>query len=61
MTIINKPKLKKGLPIKKGQPLSQNGVAETLDAIVTALENLDIVGGRVEWNNGRPRIILDKE
>ena len=53
-------------PIQKGQPLASSGVAEGLQSIARALDNLEVVGrngikAKLEWSNGIPRITIEME
>jgi hypothetical protein len=56
----NAPTLFKKTP-RPGQSLSLNGLAEGLAKMEHALQTLSVHKGRVDWQNGEPKIIFDGE
>jgi hypothetical protein len=46
-------------PIRAGDPVSKAGFVEGVMAMAKALENIEIVGGHIEWRNGTLRIVID--
>ncbi|GEM_PF-6865076 len=46
--------------IKKGMPISVDGFAKGINGIASALEEMEIVGGHIEWSVGNvPKLIID--
>jgi len=43
-----------------GDPVSKKGFVEGIIAMAQALDRISVQGGRVEWNNNVPKIIVDK-
>ena len=44
--------------LEPGDPLAKRGIIAGLRAMAHALETLSIHGGRVDWQNGEPKIIM---
>lgn len=48
----------KQLP-KEGNPLAMKGLAEGLRKIERALQRMEVHNGKIEWNDGIPKIIVN--
>ena len=44
--------------LKPGDPISKKGFVEGILRMAKALEKLSVHGGRVDWSNGEPKIII---
>ena len=51
------PNIFKFFKPRKDQPLAKEGMAEFLAASGKAWATLDVLGGEVSWDHGRPMII----
>ena len=46
--------------LKVGDPISKKGFVEGILKMADALENLSVHNGRVDWQNNRPKIIVQR-
>lgn len=44
--------------LEPGDPLAKRGIIAGMRAMAHALETLSIHGGRIDWQNGEPKIIM---
>ncbi len=44
---------------KEGKPLAMKGLARGLRKLERALQLMNVVGGKVDWNDGVPKIIVN--
>ena len=46
--------------LKPGDPISKQGFVDGILKMAKALENLSVHQGRVDWQDGKPKIIVQK-